>query len=396
MHIGISSPISIQTFIPFLNSKNQERAINLQGLKAPAVDTLVIGLLERGHKISIYTLSFEVTKTVVLSGNNITIYVNPLRKKGWKRAITLFSKESKHIINNINSEKNKPDILHAQWTYEYAKGVLGFRNEIPVLITVRDWAPKILSLSPNYYRFSRLLLNNIVLSTKPIHLIANSEYIQKEIKKKWKKNSYYIPNPINDVFFDKDISGRKNKSVIISVSNNLGKGKNIEILLKAFKEILKDMPTLELLLVGIPFVNSNVQVQKWREKNLLERVTIVGAVEHNKLIDYYDRATIMVHPSLEESFGNTIIEAMSRNVAVIGGVNSGAVPFLLQYGKYGLLTDVRSVNEIKKSLLCLFNDTAKREYLIKSAYHYTKTSFSKKSIIDNTESLYNFILNEKN
>jgi len=111
-------------------------------------------------------------------------------------------------------------------------------------------------------------------------------------------------------------------------------------------------------------------------------------VEHKQLIDLYDQSIIMVHPSIEESFGNTIIEAMSRKVAVIGGQNSGAVPFLLQNGKNGILTNVMSVNSIKERIDYLLMDDEKRIMCVDNAYQYVKNNFSQDLIIKQTINLY--------
>lgn len=388
MHIGIASPISIQKFIPFLEPQSANKAKTIQGLKAPAVDTLAIGLLNAGHHISIYTLSFETDIPIVLHGERLSIFINPLRKKGWKRAFSFFNTESNYIKENIISENPKPDVLHAHWTYEYALGVIPFQNEVPVFITVRDWAPKIFKIMPNYYRFIRLIINNYILKQKNVTLIANSQYIAQKIKRRWRKNAFYIPNPINEEYIQNEIKQTKSRKYLISVANNLGKGKNIERLLKAFSQVVLEYPDLKLLLIGIPFTEENHQIKKWLKLGLMNNIVLIGPLEHTKLIELYDQSIIMVHPSIEESFGNTIIEAMVRKVAVIGGENSGAVPFLLQKGKNGILTDVRSIISIKESIEHLLINEEKRKYIIKNAYQFVIDNFTHDSIINQTINLY--------
>jgi len=93
MHIGIASPITIQEFILYLDDDSKAKANNLIGLKAPAVDALVLGLLSLGHKISIYTLSSEVERLIILKGDKLSIFVNPLRKNPLQKALDLFKKE---------------------------------------------------------------------------------------------------------------------------------------------------------------------------------------------------------------------------------------------------------------------------------------------------------------
>ena len=172
MHIGISSPITVVEFLPYLNIESQQLALGIIGLKAPAVDSMVHSFLKKGHKISVYTLTTEVDSRLILRGNNITIYVNPLRKNGKIKALSFFNKEANHINESIKLDSNLPDILHAHWTYEYAKGVLKFKNKIPVIITIRDWAPKILKLNFNYYRFARYIMDFRLFRTSRIQVIS--------------------------------------------------------------------------------------------------------------------------------------------------------------------------------------------------------------------------------
>ena len=75
---------------------------------------------------------------------------------------------------------------------------------------------------------------------------------------------------------------------------------------------------------------------------LMEGVVLHGWLERDDLKDLLDSASALVLPSLEETFGNVLLEGMARRVEVIGGRASGAVPAVLGQGKYGILCDVTS------------------------------------------------------
>ena len=79
-----------------------------------------------------------------------------------------------------------------------------------------------------------------------------------------------------------------------------------------------------------------------QKKGLSDGVNFVGPVDPDELIDIYEQVDLMVHPSMEESFGMVLVEAMARKIPVIGGEKSGAVPWVLDNGKAGVLTDIRS------------------------------------------------------
>ena len=73
-----------------------------------------------------------------------------------------------------------------------------------------------------------------------------------------------------------------------------------------------------------------------------------------EVIAAIDDSTCLIHPALEETFGNILLEGMARCVCVIGGDKSGAVPLVLNKGKCGILCDVTSVasmvDAMKKAL----------------------------------------------
>lgn len=64
-----------------------------------------------------------------------------------------------------------------------------------------------------------------------------------------------------------------------------------------------------------------------------------------------DRADIFVAPTLEESFGMTVLESMARGLPIVAGRSSGAVPWLLDFGTAGELVDVRRSDEIASAIV---------------------------------------------
>ncbi|SNR74718.1 Glycosyltransferase involved in cell wall bisynthesis [Lutibacter agarilyticus] len=394
MHIGISSPVTIQEFVPFLNKESQVKANGIIGLKAPAVDSLIHSFLIQGHKVSVYTLTFEVKNRVILRGDLLTIYINPLRVNGKLRALTFFNKEINFIFESVKLEPHLPDILHAHWTYEYAQGVVKFRNRIPVIITVRDWAPKILKLNLNYYRFARYLMDFRIFKTSNLTFLANSPYIKQLVKKKWKKEVEVIPNSISNKFIKTNFTNIEKKRYIISVSNNISPAKNIEKLLIAFQKINKKFEDVELNLVGKQFYMNVPKVKKWETMGLLNKVNLIGEVDHKKLMEEYDRAIVLVHPSLEESFGNILIEALARGLPVIAGKFSGAVPYILENGKIGELCDVSSISVMENSMADMLNNKALMVDLSEKGIKHVWSKYSQEVVSNQTLAIYNKLIKE--
>jgi glycosyltransferase involved in cell wall biosynthesis len=59
-----------------------------------------------------------------------------------------------------------------------------------------------------------------------------------------------------------------------------------------------------------------------------DRVTLVGELEAGKLDEYYDRADVFVLPTLQETYGMAVAEALARGLPVVS-TTTGAIPDLV-------------------------------------------------------------------
>src|SRR5262245_55776190 len=134
MHIGIVSPCSSGPLADLLPASN---GVNL-GCGAYFIATLVRHLIRRGHRVSVITLSPELSDGKVLKGPRLTYYVYPMRTK--RRTRDLYKLERQGLSEGIRLAK--PDVLHAHWTYEFALACLD--AGLPALVTSHDNAFKVL------------------------------------------------------------------------------------------------------------------------------------------------------------------------------------------------------------------------------------------------------------
>src|SRR5690606_8962609 len=110
------------------------------------IATLVRALLERGHRLSVVTLSPELDAPRVLAGNDLAYYVYPMRTR--RRMRDLFALERQGLLDGIR--RARPDIVHAHWTYEWAMAAL--ESRLPTLVTTHDDGMRQLLYSRDLYR----------------------------------------------------------------------------------------------------------------------------------------------------------------------------------------------------------------------------------------------------
>jgi glycosyltransferase involved in cell wall biosynthesis len=347
---------------------------------------LVKGLLDAGHNVSVYSLDQNVKDTVILHGKNLTIYYGQYRPRF--RIWNFFKQERNSIREFILADK--PDIVHAHWTYEFALGALASRK--PTMITVRDWAPTILRMKTDHYRFGRLLMACAVFY-KGSWFAANSLYIQTIIKKYLGKDVPVLPNALNESIFtdaERQLSAYQPK--IISVNNGFAKLKNVKTLIRAYCLIKEALPHCRLMLIGSGFEKDG-EAARWAKRNKLQDdIDFLGALPHQEVLQIFEFADLLVHPSLEESFGMTLLEAMAKKTPVIGGKNSGAVPWVLNYGSAGVLTDVHSSEQIAGETIKILTNPELWKKFSNAGYRHAWDNFRLDTIVDQTIREYKNIL----
>lgn len=391
MNISIAAPIDIDGLEEFLYKNDYDRGAGL-GLGGSQVVQICTKLLEKGFNLTVFTLDKSIEKEVIIEGENLRIYVGPYRKSGRERALDFFRLERKYLKNAIYRES--PDLVHAHWTYEFALGALS--TSIPVLTTIRDWAPRILWEIPSYYRFFRLLMSVWVFLYGK-NFTSNSDYIRRQVERWTLRNAPVVPNGLRDEYFFK---GGRNPNLespnLISINNTFGRRKNVKTLLRAFQKIRLGHPKATLRLVGDSFRRGGKAYQWSEVRDLTEGVRFIGGISHEKVIQLLRDSDLLIHPSLEESFGNTLVESMAQKTPVVAGKKSGAVPWVLGHGEAGILTDVRSARCIASSVSEILSSKGKWDCYSEKGYRRASATFRLSDIVDEYINMYSSILDDEN
>jgi colanic acid/amylovoran biosynthesis glycosyltransferase len=140
---------------------------------------------------------------------------------------------------------------------------------------------------------------------------------------------------------------------------SLSDRKGVEDVLRAFAQVAKQHPQVELRFVGSGFLRSKLQ-QLARSWGLEDRVSFAGFVYHGNLQDELSNAHIFCHPSRtlkngeKEGIPGTIVEAMATGLPVVTTRHAG-IPEMVRDGEEGFLVAERDVNAISQALLTLID-----------------------------------------
>jgi glycosyltransferase involved in cell wall biosynthesis len=131
-------------------------------------------------------------------------------------------------------------------------------------------------------------------------------------------------------------------------------------------------------------------------RNLAAGVEFVGPQPNSTVINrLLQEVDVLVHPSLEETFGIAAVEAMAVGIPVIGGLRSGAIPWVLGNGKSGLLLDVTSSTAIANGMRRMLQEPHLRSSLARSGRERAYKEFRLEEIARKYESLINKALQEQ-
>ena len=172
-------------------------------------------------------------------------------------------------------------------------------------------------------------------------------------------------------------------------TGRLSKQKSLHTLIMAISTIRKELPNLQLVLVGDGPERLNLEVLS---SNLGLENNIHFAGSQSDVIPYLAAADIFVLPSLAEGISNSLLEAMTCGLACIA-TKVGGTPDVL--GQSGVLVDPDQPDQIAQALSRLAQNPDEMERL---------SNLAKKRILDEYEfeivgkrysQLYNELLNNQ-
>lgn len=290
------------------------------------------------------------------------------------------------------------DLIKADYDVAHAHGIRNFQTDTAALSARLKKKPLVLSLhgmfsrqvaetrgarkAQKIYDAYDLLTGNFGLKTARI-LVANSEYEYQHLPK-FQEKTRVVPHGVNAEKYSPQDKRQTNGKVILYVGR-LSRGKNIEVLIRVFKELKKDFP-IKLVIVGgeVPSVHGSggykeELLQLVKKLDVENSVVFTGYLNEEDLIRVYNQGDVFVNPSAAENFCMALLEASSCGLPVIS-TRVGIAPELLKEYSWLLFRDEKDLKETLEKLL--ENETLRkrtgRELRKKVAEEYSWESTAKK------------------
>lgn len=346
MHIALCGPCDPRRLSDLLDP-GATSGLQLPELGGTSVVELARALIVAGHLVTVVTIADEdyVTIPFDLCGPQLRFLVLPQRGRARDYLLDQYARERRSIASAIQAVD--ADIVHVHWTYEYELGAQD--AGLVHVTTARDAPSLVLRHERNAYRALRLA---VALRARPG--IRHLSTVSPHMARVWRRHMAYrrpirvIPNMV-PADFRHLVRQPARHPVVLEVANS-SHLKNVPTLLRAFAQVRQQVPDAELRLVGEGLQAMSPMAYWARAQGLDAGVGFLGSMSREDLAGEYCAAWLLAHASLEESFGNVLIEALSAGVPVVGGLRSGAVPYVLGEGAFGGLVDVRSPREFAAAI----------------------------------------------
>lgn len=173
----------------------------------------------------------------------------------------------------------------------------------------------------------------------------------------------------------------------VAFAGRLSLEKGISVLLKAFAQVLAQVPDARLLIAGQG--NEKTELLSLAEElGISKKIIWLGHLSRTELENHFDSAWVQVVPSLwDEPFGNVTTEAMMRGTAVIASA-VGAQPEIVEEGVSGFLVPPNDVAALASALVRLLSDLALAEKIGQAGRQRALNHFSENRRTEHFLELY--------
>ena len=345
-----------------VNDKDPEDAIG--GTERYVLD-ICEGLAATGHEVFRFTLS---NRRSVDSASQRTFFVEPAsRLADYRRHVFFYAKLHRALRGFI--DRARPDVVHLHNNYRHPITILAALRGYPTVQTVHDYCAlyptaactheQTCAFQPAWTALRHGCMNWKLLATEGWLLygrrfldrwlidafIAPSKDLAEHLRSNGAANVVHLGNFTR---VDEPYEPPPAERNVVLFVGALIPHKGVDVLLRAFREVEREVPNAELWVVGDGPDRGPLQALATRLG--LGRVSFLGARRGPELADSYRKATAVVIPSLWlENAPLVAFEAMAHGRAVIGS-KVGGIPELVRHGCNGYLFPRGDASELSTHL----------------------------------------------
>ncbi len=335
--------------------------------------------LSKKHEVTILqtTLYEQDKKSGVEKNGNLKIITckNDYFAKGFG-----YSLEFKNVLKKIYKNFDLIHIHgHGRFTSTYALRFLKYKK--PIIYTAHGFFHTSASGKiKKIYNFIFSKIKNGVSIFIALTPLEEKEYVRLGIKK---EKVVILPNWVNLREF-KATKKKKyfsNSYPVLFCVGRIHESKGMQFVLEAIKNL-----KVNFLIAGrdVGYLKTLKQIVK--SQKIEKRVKFLGEISDGEKRKAYSSSDFFVLFSEWEGFGIVVLEALAYGLPTIVS-NKGALPYLIQNKKNGIIAKFPNVNDLREKINLLLKDKKLNKILYKNSKEFIK-KFDSKIIIKEYEKLY--------
>lgn len=248
----------------------------------------------------------------------------------------------------------RPEIVHAQSALGYGYSCLKEARHLPVVVTVHGIARETRKLlTDSRDRFGSLA--SVAVERYCIrhahYLLQPTTYPQEYFGQEIRGRIFEVGNAVPDSLFAIEPSPEPGR---VLFAGALTPAKRVHDLI----DVVARVPAAMLRIAGGGMRDSRYVAalgDRIRERGLENRLTLLGPLSAERMLDEYRRASVLVVPSAQETSPMAIAEAMAAGVPVVA-TRVGGIPHLVEEGCTGFLVEVGDTDALATRLRELLDE----------------------------------------
>lgn len=373
---------------------------------------LAHGLVRLGHRVTVVAARWSKSPLETAMDEQVTVhrllisYRHKLHRLPligrYMRAVNqyLYSRRVACVLRGME-KSNPPDVI--EFADVNAEGYAYLRQKRRCPVVVRCHTPTF--VLRNYYSREEMPYDTSFIGEMEKHTIHAADGLTTpshdmamtiaQACKLTASSFRVIPNGLDVSLFTSPETSRipprdseADEDIVILHVGRLERIKGIGVLAQAIPSVVAQSPTAHFVFIG--------EGAKWQAeleqfaygRGMQNHITVVGGVDLQTLLAWYQKADIAVVPSLNyESFSYTCAQAMAAGIPLVAS-RIGGIPETVAQGEAALLVPPGDVTALQDAILKLIRNTELRHMLSVRGAEIAQERFASRIVAEQMVDMY--------
>lgn len=331
-----------------------------------------------------YQEGYEVHVVSLTGGDIQGATVHPVLSTDMSDKSDLAKLEYLLVVKRINRlyRQIKPDLVSVHYATSY--GLLAALSSIKIY-SLSVWGTDVYAFPLKSALHKKIVEYSL---SKATILMSTSKAMAVECRKYTKRDFYITPFGVDmELFRPRNEEQCGNDVFTIATIKSLSPEYGIDVLLRAIKQVVNDIPQIQLC-VNIAGVGPSAEYlnKLSQELGIDDMVNWLGLIPQSEVIRTLNVSDVAVIPSYRESFGVSAVEAQACGIPVIisdvDGLKEATSP-----GKTSVVFKSGDYLELAKAIEYLYLNKEKRIEMGECARDFVKSKFEYVSCFKNIEQI---------